>query len=509
MDSNHKPLMKILYGMVVFFIIGITYQSSKPVEESATAGWKPFCNPKLYQSLGFIGHKWPKKMFLDMCPTVTMSCCKLNDQLSIFKSWVGGQEEENLEKRLGGHKEIYKELLETTILAMNRAKKTFELVEERAVSNCKILARRILAYRVDAIKPLIMESLEQMHDFLSVSHKGLYCSVCDATKTKYFKIFRRKFVFGEEFCRNIVNNSLVVLLYFHHHFNKYLNLVGKFVNQCDYLGDFKRKRFPPTLLFHSKARDSKVLSNCNRYKNEVQWFDFCKPICKKFNWVEFNDFFKPNIDNFRKYNRWLNRHLQKIDLAEEKDRMIKGRRQYIRKRKQKKLQKMLEKGLDISEIENASKARILSEKSKSKTKSSNKDESSMENDKDKDSEDEDNKDKAKKKDKEDKMLEEQQRFEEKLSDAVREREPPTIFRSVASSNIEYGAYKSTFKLEGLNPYNVGKVSLFTDHIYDSVERAIKLQRKSFFSKNEDSDEYDSASIQLIGMLGLLITILIK
>lgn len=503
MNSNLKPILKLVTIAVLLISIKSNADSTSSTDENSENTHLPFCNQEITQSIGLMGYKYPKKMFLDMCPLVKQSCCRLEDQLAIYKTWVNAKEEEGLEERFAYHMKIYMELLKKTKEVYARAKSTFELVEDRAVSNCKILARRIINYRVDILMPVLKTQIEYMHSFLLDSYKGLYCTICDATQTKYIKIKTKEFIYSEEYCRGIINNTLVVLLYFHHHFNKYLNLISKFVTQCDYVGNFKLKPLSQNLVFHSKGSHYKMLHGCNQYRNNINWFDFCEPVCKQFSLAEFKDFFKPNLDKIRKYTRWLGKEVVKINSGEARDIMIKGQRKNIKAAKARKIQQMKDKGEDVSALIDPNRSRMLSSASGSNTSSSNSSNSSnnTNNQNNNDGTNDDEFDEETKKEKDDIMLEEQQKFEEHLSDALMPLETREVFRTVQNSQIPYVDFKSMFELDGLNPLPVGKVSQFTENLYNSIQKAVDLESKGFFGGSNDDDE-DWAGIHVISVVSI-------
>lgn len=508
MNSNLRISLKVL--AVTALLLGANL-AQNAIEERPSSAYKPFCNQEIQQSLGMQGYKYPRKISLDMCPTITQSCCTVEDQLTIYKAWVMDKEEENLEERLAFHKTIYWEFLKKANEASARAKSTFELVEERAVSNCKILARRIMHYRIDAVMKLLRDQIDNMHTFIHDSYKGFYCNSCDATQSKYFRINKKRFILSEEYCRDIVNNSLVTLLYFHHHFVKYINLMSKFITQCDYMGNFKKKSLPESVTFYSKATHYRTLHGCNQYRNDINWIDFCMPVCKQFKISEFSDFFKPNADKIRKYTRWLGKQLVKVNAAEAKDLMIKGHRKQVRLSKKKKIQKMLERGEDISAIENASKVRILSTTTGSSSTSSPTSPANTSNNNNnaqkKPDENAEEEDEETKKEKDDIIMEEQQKFEDALSDAIMPIERPSVFATVKNSEIPYNSFKNLIEIKGLNPAITGKVSQFNDGVYKALKEQINLKNKGFFSKNKDDDEDDSIAIYSLGVVGLMLVLL--
>jgi len=511
--------------LVTLMFLQNQYKSTETTNESST---KVYCDQNITQSLGMIGTKYPEKIRLDMCPLVTKSCCKLEDQLKIYEYWIDGREEDNLEARLNSHRDIYSDLYNKAIEVYQRATKTMILLHDRSVSNCKVLARRIVNFRIDTLAPILRQSLDHYHTFLNDSYKGFYCSVCDAKNTRFIDVKRRTFTLNEEFCRDIVYNSLHILLYLHAHFSKYLNLLSKFMTSCDHRGNFKKKIISSKYLFSTKADYHVMLGGCHEYRNDINWFDFCEPMCKKFNMVEFNNFFKPNVEKIRLYSRWMGHQLARHRAAEAKDVLLNG---YMDKAK-KDMAKKKKYDEDVEVFNNhANNSRLLTSKTSASSGSEpakncppteKKDETKN------DTKDNKTEEEAEEKfDATDKAAEEQQKFDEQLADAMRPVERPTIFRSVQQSDILYGEFANDFRIEGFNPYATGKTSIIDQNVYTQVKQAVNLQRKQQvnyvvnkkknqaikwvkgepYNSDEDDDESNVYIWNILSVLSLILIVI--
>jgi hypothetical protein len=393
--------------------------------------------------MGFLGVPKPKKISLEMCPKIDWSCCTTNDQLEMYKNWSMGREGENLEERLKGHREIYEDLMDKALEVYQRAQKTLQKTKTKSISNCKILARRLALFRIDLIAPQLEKALGHMHDFLLDSHRGFYCAICDAELQRFFEFDRKKIVFSERFCREIVFNSLHVLLYLHAHFTKYLNLMTKFTTNCSFKGDFKEKMISRKYLFSTKADHHRTLTKCQKNRNRLDWIDSCKDICKNFNLTQFNSYFRPKMKKLKKYNNFIGKELRKISEAEHKYNIVNGLTTAKAKKKTKK----------------SKKARILAEKKDGKEKTANL--------------------VKKKPNKEDiAMAKEQKEMDEQISKLITKKELPDIYKSAKKSDVDLGSFKSTFKHRGINLYQVGKLTLINDHFYDSIKAIADLENGS-------------------------------
>ena len=66
----------------------------------------PLCNQSLLNSYNLMGQENPEELKMDICTSVTSSCCQLKDQLVIFDGFKTGGEIEALSERLGYHSRV-------------------------------------------------------------------------------------------------------------------------------------------------------------------------------------------------------------------------------------------------------------------------------------------------------------------------------------------------------------------------------------------------------------------
>ena len=277
---------------------------------------KRTCNKKLYESFGLEGSNKVLDHKLVMCPFIKKSCCLVSDQIQIYKNWFIDKENFFITKRFEYYEDLYSDLIDYSIKVNKRAKKTFDFLWNKKNANCRILAKRMLVFQIKTLGPKLKEAIRQMYEYLHTSYKGFYCNLCDAEKQKFFDLRKKKFYFGQDFCRGIVTNSLHVLLYLHVHLNKYLNLAAKFMNSCDFKGRFIDVKIPFYQVFKTKSVIFKNLNNCKKFRNDMSWFKNCFKICKKYSPTKIDLFFRPNVRKISGFNRFLKLRLKKINLAE-------------------------------------------------------------------------------------------------------------------------------------------------------------------------------------------------
>lgn len=131
------------------------------------------------------------------------------------------------------------------------------------MSNCKILSSRVLNFNMNSLYSVIRKNLKKTEDFFYETYKGFYCSICNFENQKFFNTQDKVVTYSEKFCRDIVEHNLPNLLFFHVHFNRYANLVNKFLYSCDFKGDFSAENPIPRMeLFLEDPSISGPLLKC-------------------------------------------------------------------------------------------------------------------------------------------------------------------------------------------------------------------------------------------------------
>lgn len=391
----------------------------------------PECNQDLLISYGLDGHRYPVKADLDMCPTVEKSCCTQADQLTIYSNWAHGKEEENLHKRFKYHYNVYAHLMNSLVKVFPVARMIQKKLETKKVSNCKVLARKILHFQIKDIAPKLKEAVRTMHEFFFDSYKGMYCMLCDGFTHQYFNLKRKRIIFSERFCRDITANTLHVMLYFHIHFTKFLNLVGTFLSTCDNRGRFNDKAaLSPVYIFHTSAKAREEVEKCKTFRNDPNWFTMCKDLCQNFNLTKYSTFFQPHLKKYRMYAEFLAARVRHIKVMEANDplnqppppigRLLQGRSK-------------LTKDERVLTAKPPAKAGAAAKKPKKKKKPS---------------------------------------LVERLKLSEKKWKRLGIFRSALNAIIPIDLFKSRFEDPGIELYEFGRASLIDDARYKAVKAAL-------------------------------------
>ena len=185
-------------------------------------------------------------------------------------------------------------------------------------SNCKVLAQRIMHFKIGDLVPKIQQAMKELHTFLHTSYKGVYCSLCDAQTHSLIDVDKKEITLSEGFCRNIVSHSLHPLTYWHVHLKKIMDLVVSFLTFCDDKGVFNpEEAVPPSIVLEVQEADKKVLTECTKFRNDEGWLEYCAPICEKFQFAQFNEFFQPDIKKYHKVVLYMQEILLKFPPPEQ------------------------------------------------------------------------------------------------------------------------------------------------------------------------------------------------
>ena len=272
------------------------------------------CYQELLTSYGFEGLAEPNngERVLPFCPSVRMSCCSLRDQQQIFLRWNKGQEEKNISEHFESNIRIYQRLVDSLGDVQVYAKSVRDTVTKN-VSNCKLLASRILTYEIDEVKQQIFQNLIQSKEFFVKTYRGFYCTLCNYENHRFFDPTLKTVTFSQSFCRDMVKNNLSTLLLLHIDLGRLMNVVSKFLTTCNSSGDYNTDAVTDASLIIDENRNvTKMLSACRRNRNTVDWFNKCQGICNNFSMVEFSPFFEPNLDKVSAYIRFIRDKLSNV-----------------------------------------------------------------------------------------------------------------------------------------------------------------------------------------------------
>jgi hypothetical protein len=276
-------------------------------ESTADVELEPeMCNTELVRSYGLQGRVKPSLAPLEMCPTIKRNCCRAKDQLGMYASWVYGGQERLIDDRFKHIQRVYMKYLNVANKIKNRAAEMLEKNRLQKISNCNIMASRIVKFEVDELITQVRENLNSMKKFFKTAFKGFYCGVCNFDNHKYFDLETKILKVDDNFCYWTVSHSLRVLLFFYQDIVSYSNLMSQFVKSCSAEGVYSfGEQISPLVIFTDNEELNKNLVRCKDNIETNKWLPHCRFICDKFSVVGLSGFFEPNLDQIEFYGKWL------------------------------------------------------------------------------------------------------------------------------------------------------------------------------------------------------------
>lgn len=290
---------------------------------AASCASNPFehnCNIELLHSYNMHGLEQPQEVILEMCPNIHSSCCKKTDQLEMYANWIHSKERETVETHYRGLTQAYSNAMVQVLEVHKFAEKTIKKLEVKRVANCKVIAERILTFKTAEVLEQIKINLRKMEDFFTATYQGFYCAICNHDNHKHFNMDTNTVNFSEKFCRDVVEHTLPVVIFWYDDVVKYFNLVSKFLMSCDYKGDYKAEALiPKNQIFVEDDLISKHLGECRDFRNKKSWFAYCSDLCHAFTISKFSNFFEPHKDQIDEYAEFIKTTLFKVTSMDGKD----------------------------------------------------------------------------------------------------------------------------------------------------------------------------------------------
>jgi hypothetical protein len=274
--------------------------------QTAAPGTKPLptCNLDMLNSLGFVGKLNPDGERLVMCPQLRSTCCTKTDQIVMYENFVLKKEEEELVAKLTTARTTYDGFFEAGLQVHELAEALLRKYRHKRISNCKILAKRIVGFQVKKVFERLRVAIAEMHKFFLTSYKGVYCAACDGRNQQFWKIDNpnnKTVHFARGYCRDMLAKSVQPLIYLESYLPTLANLMVEFGSQCNSRNRFIDEPIDSHDQIKIKATRASQLEECLSVINhEQRWFERCATVCNRFNMLKLNPYFLPNVREFKK-----------------------------------------------------------------------------------------------------------------------------------------------------------------------------------------------------------------
>jgi len=291
-------------NFLVLCLLGLTLSARRPHSRrlhrgSSGSSLPPtvgLCNGDLLRSFNLYGRRVARPTALSVCPNVRTSCCTGADQVAIYDNWVVDNEEASLEAKFANYTNSIETFFAQAEEATTIAASVLTTMEKMKNNECKMMARRIVSYQIGDLQKALLQTFRDTYEYLTETHKGLYCSLCDAESHVFFNPQAKVLRISEEFCRSLISNTLTSLMYLRVHLPKYINLLSTFMGSCNARGRFIKATLPTGIIQTVDVTNEKMLNSCFKGRNTATWLTTCQSICQKWMPGQTNPFFAPDLN---------------------------------------------------------------------------------------------------------------------------------------------------------------------------------------------------------------------
>jgi hypothetical protein len=276
--------------------------------------FKPIvCKSEILKSYGLEGLKESVATPLDVCPSITNSCCAASDQIVIQQTWQCEKGSKRLLERFAYYTTAYSAILDI----MTAFSKTVKTYNKRKLlsAECSDLGLAIAAFDVEKVATSLKLLQKQTFAYLEKTFLGTYCSLCNAHYHQYLDPNGLKVTFSDKFCRSFVSNTFHFLIYYYVHLLKPANLMSKMAASCNNNGFYDPKPQVPSEIVMKIDPDIKnSLFTCKSSRDHRnKWMKDCQPICNKINMVNYSAFLEPNVYQFENFTVYLKSRMTEFE----------------------------------------------------------------------------------------------------------------------------------------------------------------------------------------------------
>jgi len=277
------------------------------------------CVEGLSESYGFISTSNVRQESLQVCPSSNTTCCTFESQkVMILQMQVDAK---NIQLRFDNQNKILNDLFSEIQLDMRYIERFKKRQEIMAMSNCKAIATKLSFHDIDHVKAELIKHREEMLEFVQRAHKGVYCAVCNPDSQRFLAMETLTMRISTRFCRNLVVNTIRPMLFVHHQIKRFMNLLVKFMTNCDEHGHYTPNSVPDELILEYSTNE-KVVRRCWENRNDPEWVDHCAEYCRKFDSMKFDEFWEPTLETFLRVTYYLKRRRMSLNLVEKNDAML-------------------------------------------------------------------------------------------------------------------------------------------------------------------------------------------
>jgi len=249
-----------------------------------------------------------------LCPLAKFNCCSYKAQLDIYKKWVVAQERKNILDVYKEFEHAFENIFDTFVKVEGLAQIAYENTVDIPKSNCNKIADTILKFKVSVLKDQVVNATKKAYKFLYESRRGFYCALCDQRAHKYFNLKAEEVTISDNFCGEMIKNTMNYFLFRFTHFMKISRLYAEFLTKCDLDGKYYPHRYlKHSIKFFRRNEIMMEVNDCKKGLKSEDAFRFCQPLCTRFNPTKYDEYFEGELDKLFSYEKQLDLMAQQAE----------------------------------------------------------------------------------------------------------------------------------------------------------------------------------------------------
>ena len=192
-------------------------------------------------------------------------------------------------------------------------------VDEGAVSNCLMLADKIMEHKISSHRNKVIEHAQKAFKFLYTSRRGFYCSLCNQKYHEFFDIYSSSIISSNQFCQSMVENTFNFYLFKFDFFVKYSRLYAMFLTTCDLKGRYSKKFIPYLSKFYHDKEVMDGIHSCQEKIGDPHGFRYCQKFCSNFNPARYTEALEGDIDKLKGFAAYLGNTMEQKNIQYERE----------------------------------------------------------------------------------------------------------------------------------------------------------------------------------------------
>lgn len=270
------------------------------------------CDVSLLNHFQIASFRAPIPTQNSICPFAKSSCCDANAQMAIYLRWAKETERRYILKTFKAFIRAFKETFEVFKKVEELAQKTRISTSSSPQSECYLLSSAVANTTASALEAQVTASARKAFKFLYDSHKGMYCSLCDAELQRFVDRQKGTITMNYSFCSAFVGSSLNFYLFKNVHFVKIARLYAQYLQSCSVSGEYLKDRFVSSrILLSTQEKFANDLFLCRANAKTPEAVKFCERVCLRFHPLKFDADLEGELGKLFSYLKFIRQLVNK------------------------------------------------------------------------------------------------------------------------------------------------------------------------------------------------------